>query len=691
LKRSGIFGGYTYAEPGVWNHAGVESSGLVEIYLLFGCCSTVASLHFAGFHRSLMVPPLAGTVVEEDPNGTWWQAERIVADRVRDGIEEYRVRWVGCTGRQDTWVREEDLADSLYNEYAEQCKAQSEKASKKRRNETNKQTKKGPPKKKPKVVDRPIPTIRHAWTVPDGNRALLTFGTLSIDALCNRKNNEVSFASYYFGKRLKAVEVPLKRGSAAPQPVVNFGGYTFNLLSSRIPEENRNKDHFQGDQKCIRFFYVATSGPGLEVLDLEAELRSIANFEDLPSPHKAKSRLELLQSATTEDLITNLSLTKFKVVKENFHLGCGFIPTTMLEAIGYEPDICIQVRVISPKLGIFKGVLCPKLGIKHIELPTSMRKVQRSKVRSPKEWVVLIVKRTFPSKNNIQLGRQLLGSSSASKPALSSFKRNRGPGEMFERLWRSMGVSQSSIQSYVKRCNKRASIAGLKHTYLLGVKDPFDKLPKGKIFIPGIGSAISGNSVFVTRSPCIEPSDGRLIPVTKKKPSGMSANDWEWLNSLPFGIVIFASPKDDKKPLPELIAGGDLDGDTYLVCWDYTILSSMKMTPTPIPESKKCKLVENPSSPTVAGNWLSAAQNVMLDVEWSFNVKLLRGKLYGEAKRAADKNESQFLKDKDAVQFAQAYNLSLDLGKHGGLLCVPEKVRSKIPKTLHSMLSSPTA
>ena len=139
-------------------------------------------------------------------------------------------------------------------------------------------------------------------------------------------------------------------------------------------------------------------------------------------------------------------------------------------------------------------------------------------------------------------------------------------------------------------------------------------------------------------------------------------------------------------PLPELIAGGDLDGDMYLVCWDDAILKNMKMTPTS--PNSECKLVQSSSSPEKADNWLSAAQNVMLDVEWHVNVKSLSGKLWGASKRAADNNDSQFLKDKGAVQLAQAFKLSLDLGKTGGLLCVPESVRSVIPKSLHSTLSS---
>ena len=294
---------------------------------------------------SLMVPPLPGTIVEEASDGTWWQAKGIVDDRVRNGRKEYRVRWVGCTKWQDTWEREEDLADSLFEEYNERRKKAS---NTKRKNEPNKTKKRA--SKKPKI---------DGW-IPTSHDTFLSFGTLGITTLCNRSDSSVSFASWYFEKRLISLEVPMKRGATAPPRVANFGGYTLNLLSSRVPNESGSRNnHFGGNQKSIRFTYVATSGPGLECLDLDAELRSIANFDGLTLPHKAKSRLELLESGANK-VITELSLKDFKLIKEDFHLGCGFIPTTMLTALGYEPNICIQVRVISPRLGVFQRSTVPK-------------------------------------------------------------------------------------------------------------------------------------------------------------------------------------------------------------------------------------------------------------------------------------------------------------------------------------------
>eukprot|EP00957_Ditylum_brightwellii_P021731 1639108-Ditylum_brightwellii.AAC.1 len=60
--------------------------------------------------------------------------------------------------------------------------------------------------------------------------------------------------------------------------------------------------------------------------------------------------------------------------------------------------------------------------------------------------------------------------------------------------------------------------------------------------------------LFVTRIPCMEPADGWRLPVVWEKPAKMHQDDWEWMNNLGFGGIIFANPKVGTKPLPEIIA-----------------------------------------------------------------------------------------------------------------------------------------
>jgi hypothetical protein len=52
-------------------------------------------------------------------------------------------------------------------------------------------------------------------------------------------------------------------------------------------------------------------------------------------------------------------------------------------------------------------------------------------------------------------------------------------------------------------------------------------------------------------SPCLEPTDAKILSVLKRKPKHMSAKDWENLCAYSFGTVIFGLPKSsDDVPIP---------------------------------------------------------------------------------------------------------------------------------------------
>ena len=100
----------------------------------------------------------------------------------------------------------------------------------------------------------------------------------------------------------------------------------------------------------------------------------------------------------------------------------------------------------------------------------------------------------------------------------------------------------------------------LNHAFVVGLADPTHELPSGSVFVTGFYHQYSPlNDIFVTRSPYIEPSDGRMVPLITKKPGGMSQQSWDWLLTLLFGGIIFANSEPDEIPLPEIIASGDLD------------------------------------------------------------------------------------------------------------------------------------
>jgi hypothetical protein len=53
-------------------------------------------------------------------------------------------------------------------------------------------------------------------------------------------------------------------------------------------------------------------------------------------------------------------------------------------------------------------------------------------------------------------------------------------------------------------------------------------------------------------SPCVEPTDAKLLPVLRTKPNEMSRDDWNFLcNEYDFGTIIFGLPRSqDNVPIP---------------------------------------------------------------------------------------------------------------------------------------------
>jgi hypothetical protein len=116
---------------------------------------------------------------------------------------------------------------------------------------------------------------------------------------------------------------------------------------------------------------------------------------------------------------------------------------------------------------------------------------------------------------------------------------------------------------------------GVRHAGLVGLADFTGAIPPGHILLIGMGTTkgIAGK-VFITRYPCTDAEDGRVLKVVQSKPPKMSDMDFDFLNALHFGGVVFGDPLPGHVPLPSLIAGGDLDGDLYVVCWDKKIVSA---------------------------------------------------------------------------------------------------------------------
>ena len=181
------------------------------------------------------------------------------------------------------------------------------------------------------------------------------------------------------------------------------------------------------------------------------------------------------------------------------------------------------------------------------------------------------------------------------------------------------------------------------------------------------------HQVFITRSPCVVPSHGRVLPTVCTRPAGMAPRLWEWLLALPFGAVLF-SGAGNGPPLPLTIADGDLDGDLYFVCWDATLLSHIRpREPTGEAEMPSYPTVLRPDKQPISrgDEWLAQVQEKLADLSMAEDNRYV-GKLHNMmVRRLEELGYENGMDDPDVQALGMGYTQGLVHDKHGGGIQLP--------------------
>ena len=114
--------------------------------------------------------------------------------------------------------------------------------------------------------------------------------------------------------------------------------------------------------------------------------------------------------------------------------------------------------------------------------------------------------------------------------------------------------------------------------HLKGCVDPTGALPENKVFISGYTTDSKNNRVlfgdahakiFLSRSPCLAPTDAKLVSVVGSKPEDMCMDDWDMLCSYDFGTIFFPQSLNS---LACIIAGEDC---AFYSFGDFTLISPL--------------------------------------------------------------------------------------------------------------------
>lgn len=279
----------------------------------------------------------------------------------------------------------------------------------------------------------------------------------------------------------------------------------------------------------------------------------------------------------------------------------------------------------------------------------------------------------FPSRMNRQRAAGMRLDPTNRLPALTKLPGD-SMSEMVQLLLKHLGVPKAKLEGYMNR-----QLA--QDAFVVGVADPTGAIPAGCVFVTGLQGV---NKVFITRSPCVLPEDGRVLTaIDSIRPGHMKEADWQWLQGLPFGAVVFSGK--GPRPLPAVIADGDLDGDLYFVLWNQALLEHIKAKPVQTrgdaPHKQVAALPGRNNATARDKSWLAAAQRHMID-EVVLREQLDIGSTHKLWKEFAINHG---LDHPDTRAFAEAYKNCLVRSKHGTDIELPPHLSNLWkPATLRS-------
>ncbi|KAG2373789.1 hypothetical protein C9374_011878 [Naegleria lovaniensis] len=172
-----------------------------------------------------------------------------------------------------------------------------------------------------------------------------------------------------------------------------------------------------------------------------------------------------------------------------------------------------------------------------------------------------------------------------------------------------LGSYHDSITSFLvgpfrsKLLNMKMRIPNSRRLY--GVVDPYGVLKSNEIFIQisnknGTMKNLIENEVIITKEPCFHRGDLRRL----KTLTSQQLNQNESLKQLLHLTNVIVFPACGDRPIPNTIAGSDLDGDSYFVCWDQDIVQNVKIFEPGEFDMEHEDLKEKSFEPDVFKDWV---------------------------------------------------------------------------------------
>jgi len=210
------------------------------------------------------------------------------------------------------------------------------------------------------------------------------------------------------------------------------------------------------------------------------------------------------------------------------------------------------------------------------------------------------------------------------------------------------------IQRYKLKALESSMRIPLKNArYLIGVVDEYGVLEPNEVYISPSHNGTVLKEVVVTRNPCLHPGDVRKL-------QGVDVPQLAHLKD----CIVFS--RKGKRPVTDMMSGGDLDGDIYFACWEDSIVSQTKQfEPAKYaePENGKQEVKKDPSIKRLSQNEMNMnaeMANFFLNYQEKNELGLLT--VAHETRCAASELGAC---DPKAIELAVQANIAVDSAKTG--------------------------
>ncbi|EXJ72719.1 uncharacterized protein A1O5_03866 [Cladophialophora psammophila CBS 110553] len=354
--------------------------------------------------------------------------------------------------------------------------------------------------------------------------------------------------------------------------------------------------------------------------EVAKKVEAMGDFSKIKTVAKKAKRIGLLFS--TADIVQDVPNTRCRDIEDIerngfiFTDGCGLISEDFVCLLATKKPIIFRNRqyypsVLQIRYQGYKGVVCSEPRMEKglwLKLRKSMKKFSGTDDMS---FAVVAYSKPYTYgylNDEIMLLLNSLGIDAAvftkkQKEYFGFLDQSRTDPVCAFRLLSSLGMAAEAeklliegmekvertirktvVQEYGRMLNKhqeqKTRILIPRSRLLFGVCDPYGLLKADECFLRvtleelGAPLTITGFDVLVSRNPCLHPGDLRKLKAVNR-PELSHLTD----------CVVFST--NGKRPTADLMSGGDLDGDTFFVCWDSDLIPQAISEPADYPGVKE--------------------------------------------------------------------------------------------------------